>query len=469
MLRLLEVVPSTESWSELLAWVNASLPPLAPNGRKVNAMHRVEECGHGVPYVLLLPTMLPVLHQPLMTNSVKVPAKADFEAVANLKLMQAALRRNGIAQPEVLSKDMQKLIGGNFQANLQLLQWFRGLAVALDQCSIVGGEGRIVLEPASADDSLSVIEAPPLAVQRAEAPQRGPSKDAPVSDADTSDSEARRRRETRELTENGVAAAAAAVAVLRESQSLPRERSGETPASRLRSRQPPSLTTSVLMRELSGGRVSSRGQSRREPFTPCTAQLPSPLPRDASGQPANGSSPPSPMPQSSVQGLGLRTAPARGPGVVLKYPPAHLAAAAASARLLPANTADGASSAPSRAAAAGVSARRPPNVATRRHTAARPAAPLPQTEVPAARPHAGVAASRGAVSARPTVAAPAEAESGQDAELCHRKLRAIESLVMRLEARKAQQRQRSGDWEPKDAEMLAFAASIRQVLHGAVR
>ena len=94
MLRNLEIVPATESWSELLEWVNRSMPVEAPNHNKAPAIQRVEDCGHGVPYVLMLPTMLPIIHTPLLTSRVKVPAKTDYEAVANLKIMQDALQRH---------------------------------------------------------------------------------------------------------------------------------------------------------------------------------------------------------------------------------------------------------------------------------------------------------------------------------------------------------------------------------------
>lgn len=177
MLHSLIITPSTQSRSELLEWLNSALPVEAPNGKKVPIFNKVEQCGSGVPYVLLLPVMLPVSHPPLLSSKVKVPAAHDFEAVSNLKMMQDALHRNGIVQPAVLVSEAQKLIKGNFQANLQLLQWFRGLYTALQDCGIEGGQGRVILEPHTPSDSLDgTIAAPPVAVIRADDRRRSNSR-----------------------------------------------------------------------------------------------------------------------------------------------------------------------------------------------------------------------------------------------------------------------------------------------------
>lgn len=218
MLRNLEIVPATESWSELLEWVNRSMPVEAPNHNKAPAIQRVEDCGHGVPYVLMLPTMLPIIHTPLLTSRVKVPAKTDYEAVANLKIMQDALQRNGIIIPDVLANGQQKLIGRNFQANLRLLQWFRGLYVALKQCGIEAGEGRIVLAAPNAEDSIPSLGSLPDSVVRAEDRRRAESMHQSNVDSEM-------LREVRAAGSQGDAAAAAAVAILSEQRSRSRLRS----------------------------------------------------------------------------------------------------------------------------------------------------------------------------------------------------------------------------------------------------
>nr|CCC92687.1 conserved hypothetical protein [Trypanosoma congolense IL3000] len=131
----LNIVPSRDTRTDLLAWLNDLLPQATASGYEVPRLRKVEHCGNGVPYVLLLPQMLPYVHPQLLSRA-KVPAKHDFEAVSNLKLMAEALHKNGIPPPEVLVDDVDKLIKGGFQANLQLLQWFRGLGEALtpQQC-----------------------------------------------------------------------------------------------------------------------------------------------------------------------------------------------------------------------------------------------------------------------------------------------------------------------------------------------
>lgn len=161
MLSSLEIIPSTESRTDLLAWINACLPRTAPNGHSVTPMRKVEQCGSGVPYVLMLPAMLPQPYAPLSSSTrVKVPASLEFEAAANLKIMTDALHRNGVARPEVLLHDTNKLIKGNFQANLTLLQWFKGFYDALQECGVEPGLGRGGLPPTVAAAATATAEDP---------------------------------------------------------------------------------------------------------------------------------------------------------------------------------------------------------------------------------------------------------------------------------------------------------------------
>lgn len=140
----IEIIPAVkESRSDLLQWVNHSLPPYGPNGQHVPVVTKVEQCGNGLPYVLMLTNMLPIPYLPLQNPTrVKVPAAHEFDAVCNLKLFQEALRRNGITPPFELANNSEKLIKGNFQTNLALLQWFRGLHNALDARGITPGVAR---------------------------------------------------------------------------------------------------------------------------------------------------------------------------------------------------------------------------------------------------------------------------------------------------------------------------------------
>lgn len=276
MLRNLEIVPSTESWTELLDWVNCSMPAEAPNRNKTPMMRRVEDCGRGVPYVLMLPSMLPIIHTPLLTSRVKVPAKTDYEAVANFKIMHDALRRNGIVIPAVLASGSQRLVDRNFQANLHLLQWFRGLSTALQQCGIEAGEGRIVLEPPSCDDSMPSLGSPPASVVRAESRRRPESVHRAKSEAEV-------QWEMRVAESQGDAATAAALALLRDSRSL----------SHHRSRSPPSQFASTTLTS-----------TRSEPYAGLSQHMPAvlqpPPPRhdvaDAPAQPSAAATAPPPRP-----------------------------------------------------------------------------------------------------------------------------------------------------------------------------
>lgn len=118
----MEVVPSSEPRSELLSWLNSQLPDHIPPLRKI------EQCGSGVPFVVLLPYLIPSEFQRLTQSArVKVPATHEYEMVSNLKVLQETLQKHNINRPNVLD-DPTKLIKGNFQANLSLLQWFKGFA-----------------------------------------------------------------------------------------------------------------------------------------------------------------------------------------------------------------------------------------------------------------------------------------------------------------------------------------------------
>ncbi|RNF08764.1 microtubule-associated protein, RP/EB family [Trypanosoma conorhini] len=149
----LRVVASKDSRTELLAWLNELLDnnAAAAGGQPLPRLHKVEQCSNGVPYVLLLPSLLATPYPPL-TAKAKTNAKHEFDAVVNMKLFMDALHKNGIPRPEVLSKDLDKVIKGAYQANLQLLQWFRGLYDALSASPAERTQRRTSLgEPADPD------------------------------------------------------------------------------------------------------------------------------------------------------------------------------------------------------------------------------------------------------------------------------------------------------------------------------
>lgn len=123
----MNIASSTEARSELLSWLNDQLPESVP------PIRRVEECGRGVPYVVLLPYLIPSESSRLASSSrVKTQAAHDFEAASNFMVLQDVLQKHNISRPPAL-EDHNKLIKGNFQANLSLLQWFKGFADAVKQ------------------------------------------------------------------------------------------------------------------------------------------------------------------------------------------------------------------------------------------------------------------------------------------------------------------------------------------------
>ena len=110
------------SRGELLGWLKNAL------GYEYK---QVEQCGTGVPYI----AMLPSLFGPSMMNVVhkaKLCPKQEYEYMINFKLIQDAFTKNGV--DKVI--DVQRLARGNYQGNLEFLQWFkrfcdqRGVAIA---------------------------------------------------------------------------------------------------------------------------------------------------------------------------------------------------------------------------------------------------------------------------------------------------------------------------------------------------
>ncbi|CAD2221261.1 EB1-like C-terminal motif containing protein, putative [Angomonas deanei] len=155
MLQELEVVPSVAlSRADLIQWVNTKTPQTAPNGNNVPPIRKVEQLCSGVNYVLILATVLPVTYAPLSSSTrVKVPANHEFESVANYKLVQDALHRNGVLKPDVLVNEQAKLLKGNFQSNLALLQWFHGFCEALEESGLEPGQGRRQMEGSAREDT----------------------------------------------------------------------------------------------------------------------------------------------------------------------------------------------------------------------------------------------------------------------------------------------------------------------------
>lgn len=97
------------SRKELIEWVNRTL--------KLNVT-KIEQCSNGAIYTQLLDILFPnksVLHK------VKWNAKLEYECIVNYKLIQNVFNKFGIKK----HMDIDKLIRGKYQDNLEFLQWFK--------------------------------------------------------------------------------------------------------------------------------------------------------------------------------------------------------------------------------------------------------------------------------------------------------------------------------------------------------
>ncbi|CDU16459.1 uncharacterized protein PY17X_0407900 [Plasmodium yoelii] len=97
------------SRKELIEWVNSFL--------KLN-ITKIEQCSNGAIYIQLLDILFPnksVLHK------AKWNAKMEYECIVNYKLIQSVFNKIGIKK----HMDIDKLIKGKYQDNLEFLQWFK--------------------------------------------------------------------------------------------------------------------------------------------------------------------------------------------------------------------------------------------------------------------------------------------------------------------------------------------------------
>ncbi|CXI00556.1 EB1 homolog, putative [Plasmodium berghei] len=97
------------SRKELIEWVNSFL--------KLN-ITKIEQCSNGAIYIQLLDILFPnksVLHK------AKWNAKMEYECIVNYKLIQSVFNKLGIKK----HMDIDKLIKGKYQDNLEFLQWFK--------------------------------------------------------------------------------------------------------------------------------------------------------------------------------------------------------------------------------------------------------------------------------------------------------------------------------------------------------
>jgi RP/EB family microtubule-associated protein len=101
--------------TELLAWVGSTV------GHAIPPISKVEECASGVVYAYLLESIHPGSVQMAKLNA---NAKLEHEYLKNYKVLQNAFSKLGISR----AMEVEKLVKGRPQDNLEFLQWFYALA-----------------------------------------------------------------------------------------------------------------------------------------------------------------------------------------------------------------------------------------------------------------------------------------------------------------------------------------------------
>lgn len=97
------------SRKELIDWINKTL--------KLNVT-KIEQCSNGAIYIQLLDILFP---NKSVLNKAKWLAKMEYECIINYKLIQSVFSKIGIKK----QMDVDKLIKGKYQDNLEFLQWFK--------------------------------------------------------------------------------------------------------------------------------------------------------------------------------------------------------------------------------------------------------------------------------------------------------------------------------------------------------
>ena len=126
------------SRTDLVSWVNSVVPECG--------IQKVEQCCTGVPYIQLLPFLFPQVAT--VVHKAKIPARSEYECVMNLKLIQDVFSKNGITR----NVDIEKISKGNYQANLEFLQFFkrfcdvRGVGVGSTTPAASSGQPRKALQ-----------------------------------------------------------------------------------------------------------------------------------------------------------------------------------------------------------------------------------------------------------------------------------------------------------------------------------
>lgn len=94
----------------LLSWLNDLL---------ALSYSKVEECANGAAYCQIIHSLHPTV---VPLKRVDFTARAQYAMVANYKVLQAAFTKLSIDR----HIDVEKLIRGKYQDNLEFLQWLKG-------------------------------------------------------------------------------------------------------------------------------------------------------------------------------------------------------------------------------------------------------------------------------------------------------------------------------------------------------
>ncbi|VWU52840.1 EB1 homolog, putative, partial [Hepatocystis sp. ex Piliocolobus tephrosceles] len=98
------------SRKELIEWVNGLL--------RLN-ITKIEQCSNGAIYIQLLDMLFP---NKSVLSKAKWNVKLEYECIMNYKLIQSTFNKLGVKK----YMDVDKLIKGKYQDNLEFLQWFKG-------------------------------------------------------------------------------------------------------------------------------------------------------------------------------------------------------------------------------------------------------------------------------------------------------------------------------------------------------
>eukprot|EP00760_Papus_ankaliazontas_P013615 PhM_4_TR15851/c0_g1_i1/m.80960/K10436/MAPRE; microtubule-associated protein, RP/EB family len=203
------------SRSELLSWLNGTL---GTNYAKV------EECKTGVAFNALLSMVSANSGPRVPLNRVKMGAVMENDCVHNFKILQDVLTKQGIEK----TIEIDKIVKGNYQLNLELLQWMKR------HCETQGMVGPAPLIPNSGTSAPSTPSATPKRAAAPTTPKRVPSRSnsrlmMSSSAAATSTTTASQHRSVSEISvsnkENAPTAAAATATPAAKSTPVARGRS----------------------------------------------------------------------------------------------------------------------------------------------------------------------------------------------------------------------------------------------------